>query len=433
MTATSTLDRSTQVRYMLGMVIDTIGSGAYVPVSLLFFHHVTGLPLTHVGFVMSTGALLSLVGNPVAGLLVDRYGARSVVVGGYLVRAAGFSCYPLVHGQAQMFAVVSLVALGDGSFPPSMQAFVAEIAIGSSRDRLIAAQRSLRNAGLGVGGLIAGLALGIGSDAAYRSIVLVSGAAFVVAGILIRSIPVAGSAGRAARAGASAGGFRTVWRNRPFMALTAVNVPTAFGYAVLTVSLPVYITQNLGANASLAGVLFAVNTVGIALLQIPVTRLLARRRRTRSAAVGGAVFSLSFLSFAALNTLSVGTVLLVGVFAATLLFTVGELLHGAAASALAASAAPEETRGRHLSIYQLSWALPTALAPAVLTALLALSPTTMWLLLAVGVACSALCMVRLEPILPEHSVHPGRPVTPVVQQGGFVPPAADTPGVPKEA
>jgi len=325
------------------------------------------------------------------------------------VRAAGFASYPLVHSQGPMFCAVVLVALGDGAFPPSMQAFVAEVAVGTNRDKLIAAQRSLRNAGLGLGGLIAGAALGLSSDSAYIAIILGSAAAFIAAAVLISTV----ASRRVLVRNRQPGSFREVFSNRPFIALTLINIPTAFGYSVLSVSLPVYLTQQLHAQTSVAGLVFAVNTVGIAALQIPVTRLLARRRRTRSAAAGGAVFSLSFLFFAALGPFPLGAWLMVGVFAATLLFTAGELLHGAAASALAASAAPELTRGRHLAVYQLSWGIPTALAPAVLTALLARSPVAMWLVLAAGVAFSATCLIRLEPRLPTTSVQPGIAVTTV--------------------
>ena len=373
---------SGQLRYMLGMLVDATGSGMYLPLSLLYFHHTTGLPIAQVGAIMTAAALAGLVSNPITGVLVDRYGARAVVVGGYLLRAAGFATYPLVHSAVPMFGIVALVAFGDVSFSPSIQSFIAEIAQGAARDRLLAAQRSLRNAGLGAGGLIAGSALALGSDAAYHAIVFTSAAAFVVAAALIRTIPTS----RATRPAAAPTrrGYRLVAHNRPFLALTLLNVPTAFGYMVLTVSLPLYITQELGAPSSLVGVLYAVNTVGIAALQIPVTRVLTRYRRTRAVALGATVFACSFVSFAVLGVMSTGTALMVGVFAATAAFTVGELLHGATASALVAGAAPEATRGRHLAVYQLSWAIPTALAPALLTALLSLSATGMWLLLAVG-------------------------------------------------
>ncbi|WP_322769059.1 MFS transporter, partial [Frankia sp. Cr1] len=395
---------STRARYLLGMVVDSTGSGMYLPLSLLYFHHTTGLPIAQVGAIMTAAALLGLVSNPVTGVLVDRHGARAVVVGGYLLRAVGFATYPLVDSAVPLFIVVALVAFGDVSFSPSIQSFIAEIAQGAARDRLIAAQRSLRNAGLGAGGLIAGSTLALGTDAAYHAIVLTSGVAFVVAAAIIRTIPTAHVAGPTAVRTPTRHGYRLVARNRPFLALTMLNVPTAFGYMVLSVSLPIYTTQKLGAPTSLVGALYAVNTVGIAALQMPVTRILTRYRRTRAVALGASVFALSFVSFAVLGMMSAGAVLMVGVFAATAVFTAGELLHGATASALVASAAPEATRGRHLAVYQLSWAIPTALAPAALTALLSLSATGMWLILAVGVTGSALGMIHLEGSLPEQAV-----------------------------
>ena len=397
------------MRYMLGMVVDATGSGMYLPLSLLYFHHNTGLSITRVGAIISAAAILGLVSNPITGVLVDRYGARAVVVGGYLVRAAAFACYPLVHDPVPLFLAVLVMAIGDVSFSPSIQSFIAEIAEGAARDRLIAAQRSLRNAGLGAGGLIAGAGLALSSDRAYHAIVLGSAVAFTIAAVLIRSIPTRARTATVARA---ARGYRLVARNRPFLALTLLNVPVAFGYMVLAVSLPVYVTQDLGQPSSLVGVLYAVNTVGIAVLQIPVTRLLTHYRRTRMVALGATVFAASFLAYAVLGVVSTGTALIIGVFAATATFTVGELMHGATASAMVASAAPAETRGRHLAVYQLSWAVPTALAPAVLTGLLSASPTGMWLVLAVGAGIAATGVLRLEPRLPRAAVLPGTPPPP---------------------
>jgi MFS family permease len=402
---------STQTRYMLGMVVDATGAGMYLPLSLLYFHHVTGLPIAQVGVLMSAAAVLGLISNPLTGVLIDRFGARTVVVGGYLVRAAGFAMYPLVDNGVVMFVVVAIVAFGDVSFSPSIQSFIAEIVQGAARDKLLAAQRSLRNAGLGVGGLIAGALLAVGNDAAYHAIVLTTACTYVAAAGLIRTIPN-GRTFVPATGASRKRGYRLVARNRPFLALTLLNIPSAFGYMVLAVSLPVYLTQELHTSSSLVGVLYAVNTVGIALLQIPVTRALIRYRRTRAVALGATVFAVSFIAFAVLGILSTGLVLIIGVFAATALFTAGELMHGATASALVASAAPEATRGRHLAVYQLSWAIPTALAPAVLTGLMSLSPTVMWLLLAAGVCVTALGMLRLEHSLPATAVSSAAVATP---------------------
>jgi MFS family permease len=401
---------SIQTKYLMGMVVDSIGVGMFLPLSLLYFHHVTGLSITQVGTIMSSAAVVGLLGNPMTGLLIDRFGARTVVIGVYLLRAAGFATYPLVDNGVLMFIVVTLVALGDVSFSPSITSFIAEIVQGSGRDKLLGAQRSMRNAGQGAGGLIAGALLAFGSDAAFNAIVLITAGTFLAAAAVMRTIPN----GRTVGAGGASRkrGYRLVARNRPFLTLTLLNIPIAFGYMVLAVSLPVYLTQELHTSSSLIGVLYAVNTVGIAVLQIPVTRMLIRYRRTRAVALGVTVFAASFLAFAVLGLISEGSVLLVGVFAATGLFTAGELMHGATASALVASAAPEATRGRHLAVYQLSWSVPNALAPAVLTALMSLSPTALWLILAAGIGGAAVGMLRLEPRLPEEAVRP-IPIAPV--------------------
>ncbi|SDG49130.1 Na+/melibiose symporter [Lentzea fradiae] len=392
-----------RTRYLAGMVVDATGAGMYLPLSLLYFHHVTGMPIERVGVLMTAGALFALVGNPIAGTLVDRFGARAVVVGGYLVRAAGFALYPFVDSASGMFLAVALVAVGDGSFPPSIQSLVAEITQGADRDKLLAAQRSLRNAGLGAGGLVAAGALALGSDAAYQLIVLGTSGMFVLAALIIGSIPHRPVA--RPRSGVKGGGYRVVLGNRPFLVLTALNVPVAFSYMVLAVALPVYVTTKLGAPTAVVGTLYAVNTIGIALLQIPVTRSLVRFPRTRTTAAGAGVIGVSFVLYAALGAVSSSdSVLLVGAFAATALFTLGELMHGATASALVSSAAPVETRGRHLSVYQFSWAIPTATAPALLTWLMSFSATGMWLVLATGVAVSALALLRLEPRLPREAV-----------------------------
>ncbi|MBW4701791.1 MFS transporter [Micromonospora sp. RL09-050-HVF-A] len=399
--------RGVQGRYMAAMVIDATGSGMYLPLSLIYFQHSTGLSVGRVGAIVSAAAVLGLIANPLTGVLVDRFGARAVVVGGYLLRAAAFACYPLVDSAGPLFLAVLVVAFGDVSFSPSVHSLVAEIATGSARDKLIAAQRSLRNAGLGAGGLLAGAALTVRADRAFTVIVLTAAVAFTVAAGLIRAIPVQGGRPDAtAPAAAARRGYRLVARNRPFLALTLLNVPTAFGYMVLSVSLPVYVTLHLGQPASLVGALYAVNTIGIAVAQIPVTRALTRFRRSRAVAAGAGIFGLSFVSFAVLGATAGGAVLLAGVFAATGLFTVGELLHGATASALVVNAAPAQTRGRHLAVYQLSWAVPGALAPAVLTGLLSLSPTGMWLVLAVGVVVAAVGVLRLEPHLPPEALRP---------------------------
>ncbi|MCC3775132.1 MFS transporter [Streptomyces sp. UNOB3_S3] len=397
-------------RYLAAVSAEAVGGGMYVPVSLLYFHRVAGLPLGQVGGALTVAALVGLAVSPFFGALVDRLGARTVVALGFAVRAVGFVCYPFVHQWWQLLAAATLVAVGDRSFQASIQALISELAQGAERQRMIATQSSLRNAGFGVGGLLASLALAVDADWAYHAVVLGSGAGLALAAVLVAGLPSgrvpADAATAATAAGKAAGGYGAVLRDRPYLGLTLATVPLAFCYSSLSVILPVYTTQTLHASASLPGLLFTANTVLVALAQVPVNSWTSKWRRTRVAAMGGVVFAASFLGFAVLSALDGGVVLVSGLLLTTVLYTGGELLHSPSSGALSTDAAPDALRGRYLAVYYLSWSVAKAAAPALFTTLLAVSPNLTWLLLAGGVLIGSLAMLRLEPRLPAHAVRP---------------------------
>lgn len=51
-------------RFVAAIVIDSIGTGAFVPVSMLFFLATTSLTLVQVGVALTTAGLLALPAGP---------------------------------------------------------------------------------------------------------------------------------------------------------------------------------------------------------------------------------------------------------------------------------------------------------------------------------------------------------------------------------
>src|SRR6201987_460999 len=90
------------VRSQPGLVgaflIDAVGTGMFIPFSLLFFLATTSLPLTRIGVALSLAALGRVPATIVAGPLSDRFGPRAAIVGSPLLQAAGFAGYLFVHG-----------------------------------------------------------------------------------------------------------------------------------------------------------------------------------------------------------------------------------------------------------------------------------------------------------------------------------------------
>ncbi|MGW5636146.1 MFS transporter [Streptomyces sp. NPDC003832] len=390
-----------------GIAVDAVGSGMYVPFSLVFFAHVTGLPLPLIGLVLTVTGLVGIAAVPLVGIVVDRFGARVTQISLYVVRGVSFACFPLADTLPLFVVVALLTSVGTRAFRPAQDARLAELAEGTDRDRLQALSRSLSNAGLGAGTLIASVVIATAGDFGYTVTAWVNGASFLAAGFLASRTPAAPPRAPAPPR-ARGGGYRVVAKDRPFLTLVCANLCVALGFSALTALLPLYATGWLDLPEGLLGSAFLLNTVVCATLGVPVAAL-ARRRftsRTRAAAAGAALFAVAFLAQAALGTVRPQSVplILAGLLGAVLVMTVGEMLYSPSSGALSQFAAPRELRGRYLATYQLSWSLAYALGPTVFTALLTVDGRLPWLLVAATAALGSLLMVRLERRLPAEAV-----------------------------
>jgi MFS family permease len=398
--------------YLTGLFVDALGSGLYLPLTLLFVHKVTGLAVDVVGLGITVAAFAGLAANPIAGAVCDRFGARKVIIASYLVRVAGFACYPLVHSFPAFVAVAALVAAGDRSFYPANSAYIADLAEGAARDRLYALVRAGRNVGFGLGGLFAAGAVQIGGGIGYQLVAIFNAASFLVAAILLAAT------GRACQRGEAAprsdrrsrptvlGGYGSVLTDRPFRRLVFAEMAFTVTHSALPVAMPVYAVLVLHAPAGLLGVLFTLNTILVAAGQLPVLRWQQAARRTHAMAFAGIVFIGSFATFAGLAALPGRVAVSIGLVAGTVLYTLGELLHTTPSASLAAGTAPPSQRGRYLAVYQLTWAISAILTPVGFTAVIGFNPYLFWTVLAAAVALASATMIRLAPHLPADAVRP---------------------------
>ncbi|MGY4920761.1 MFS transporter [Streptomyces sp. 900116325] len=391
------------------MFVDALGSGLYLPLTLVFIHEVTGLSATSVGLAVTVAAAAGLAANPLAGILIDRFGSRSILIGTYLLRALGFALYPLVGSFPALIAVAALIAVGDRAYYPATSSYTAAIASGADRDRLYAYVAMARNVGFGLGGLLSTAALSVIGDHGFVVMAVVNAASFVgAAGCLAFAGPRLhtelkqnGAAPRQQH-----GGYRAILSDRPFLSLVGAEQAFTLVHSVLPVALPVYVVVVLGAPPAVLGVLYTLNTLLLVVGQLPVRKLQARARRTHALALGGAVFAASCGAYAAVAYLPEGGWQLAGLVAATLVYTAGELMHTAPSSALAAVIAPPAVRRRYLAVYQLTWAVSGILAPAGFSALLDVATPLLWIVLGFLLVIACVMVLRLSGRLPAAAVFP---------------------------
>jgi MFS family permease len=383
-------------RFVTAIAIDATGSGVFMPVSMLYFLVTTDLSLVQIGAAISLASAVALPTGPLIGGLVDRYGAKRVLQAGNLLQAVGFLAYLLTDSFVALTLWTVVVTVGRTAFWGSYGNIVAAISAPGEREKWFGFLGALRNVGFAVGGLLAGLAITVGTSAAYLSVVLVNAVSYVVAFALLLAVP---STPRTAHRTPD-GAWGTVLRDRPYRLLWVNQLVYSTAMMVLNFAIPVYATAVLDLPGWVTGAVFTINTVMVGFGQGLVVRGMTGRARWRVLLGADLVFAASFVVLLGASRLPIalGTaVLLVG----SLVYTVGELLGGPVLGALSAEAAPEQLRGRYLSLIQLAWNVASTISPVAFAWLLDRGSSPIWLALVTVALLGAALAARLGRVLPE--------------------------------
>ena len=399
---------------MTAIGIDAVGSGVWMPVSMIFFLATTDLSLVQVGLALSLASLLSLPVAVLVGQQVDRHGSKRVLQTGNALQAVSFLAYPFVDQVWSVAFVVAISVIGRTAFWGSYSPMVTLISPPGERELWFGFLGALRNAGFAIGGIVAGIALTLDATSLYYAVALLNAVSYVVSFVLLAGVAVDESAERArhrdqggpGEPGEVVGGWATVLRDRGYRWLIASNLGYALTSSALNVAIPVYVVEMLGLPGWVSAAVFVINTLMIGVGQGLVVQRMTGAIRARIVALGAVLTAASFLVLwgaAPLGVVAATTVVLVG----AVVYTVGELVAGPVLTTLAAESPPPALRGRYVATYQLSWNVATGVAPLLYAWLLAQGSGTAWLSLTAIALLGGLATVPMRHRL----AHAGRVVT----------------------
>ncbi|MGH3773528.1 MAG: MFS transporter [Pseudonocardiaceae bacterium] len=388
------------------LVIDSVGNGLFLSLSLVFFTQLTDVPLDLLGVLISVANAITLPIPVWAGVLADRLGALPLVIGAQVMQALGYLAYSWVAEPVGIFLATSLVAVGVRFFWSSIFTAVADYADGSSstmgKDSWFAWANMARTAGLGLGGLVTGAVIGSGHDTAYRAIACGAAGCFAAAAAAITAFVRAPR--RQQDVGHGSAGYGTMLRDRPFLVMTGINTVFAMTSMMLAFALPTFVRAGLGGPAWLTSAVLVGNTVLVSVLAAPVVKRLAPYRRTRVIMAAAALWALWSFLFSGLvpGQLEWVVPVLIG---ATLPFTLAEVMHAPVSMALATAISPTEIRGRYLAAFQYSFTVAGIIAPAFFTTLFSIHRALPWAVLGAVNCLGIIAMRLLERCLPASALH----------------------------
>ena len=346
----------TEGRWLLSTVaIQTLGRGLTLPFTIIYLHEVRGFDLGLSGALMSLIAITGLIVTGPGGTLIDRYGARAVLLSGLAAMIAG--CTLLAFATHPAVAAVALVLIGVnfGVSWPGFNALIATVVQGELRQQYFGINFALVNLGIGVGGIVGGFYIDVDSPETFTTIFLIDAATSLIPVALLlgplRHVRPQVHASDDGADTATNGGYREILRQPAVIWVTLLTFLAMFiGYGQMEAGFPAYARQVAEVSTRVIGFAFAINTAVIVLLQFTVLKYITGKRRTRVMWVMALVWACAWLILGAAGLLPGTVTAAIGVLAFMGVFAFGETLLQPTIPAVYNDLASDRNRGRYNAI-----------------------------------------------------------------------------------
>ncbi len=349
------------------VVFEFVGTGLVLPFWVVYLHEVRHFSLSTSGLLLGIQPLAGLLAVGPGGAMIDRLGARRVLVATLLFVMAG----ELVMAFATTVPVAALAmvlsGLAFGVSWPASQTMVATVVPTAIRQRYFGVNFSLLNLGIGLGGLIGGAWVDVERAWTFQVIYLADAATFLPPLLLLLG-PLRHVAGRPEHdhVDVATPSYREVLRLPGIPMLTLLTFVASFvAYAQLNTGMPAYARVVSEVSTQGLGIAFACNTLVIVVLQLVVLQRIEGRRRTRVMVVMALIWALAWLLMGASGLMpgTLGATLLIAACASV--FALGETLLQPTLPAMTNDLTTDRLRGRTNALTSGAFQLPMVLAPPV--------------------------------------------------------------------
>ncbi|MFD6529018.1 MFS transporter [Streptomyces sp. NPDC060184] len=353
-----------------------VGNGLFNAASALYFTQVVGLPAAEVGAALTIAGVIGLCAGIPGGHLADRRGARPVMMLALAAQALSMTALVLVRSGTALAVVATVDQIAAAAGGAAWGTLVVRVG-GDRPARFRAKLRTFVNLGVVLGTVGAGLALAADSRGAYVALILGNAASFALCAALLLLLPRF-----PVRAAPPRQGRRLALADRPFLTFTALYGAMGLQYPVVSLLLPIWISEHTEAPRWTVAALFAVNAAFCVLTQTRIgSRVETPHDGGRAFRTAGLLFLVSCPMMALAAFIPVWAAAGV-ILAAVFVHSLGEVWESSAAFALGFGLAPDHAQGQYQGLFGLGFSAGQALAPAILTTVVLGLGTTGWLLLA---------------------------------------------------
>ncbi|MEO6702245.1 MAG: MFS transporter [Jatrophihabitantaceae bacterium] len=349
-----------------------LGSGAFYAISAIFFSQVIGLRAAQISFGLACAGIAGVLGALTGGYVAARVGSRATLLVSLLILGPTIACYTLANGELSFVLLASSISIIRGSASTARTALIASVYTGAERVGLRARLRVVTNIAVGLGAVLAGIALAVGTRTAFSTAVVLVGVL-----TLLSALPMLGGGirddrvhrprtGTGRRKARSTG--QSPFADPRYLGVTLLVGINAMYFALIDFGVPLWVTQHTAAPRAIVSILIATNTAVVVLTQVAASRGTHELIGAGRAAFRGAsLIAIACLVFAGSGRGgAVPAVILL--FVAVLVMSGGEALGEAGSWGLTMEMANPNNQARYQGVAEMAYTGGQTLGPLVISA-----------------------------------------------------------------
>jgi predicted MFS family arabinose efflux permease len=360
-----------------------------LPFLVLYITRSLQFSAAEAGFVLTVYGIGAIITAPLSGRLSDRIGPLRVMKLSLFFSGAILFILPFAERLPEIFAITFIWAITGEALRPASMAIISDVVAAEQRKAAFALNRLAINLGMSVGPVIGGFL----AEVSFKALFFVDGATSIAAGLILvasrwrlsfTDTPPALSHDTPSVKPLS------VLADYHYLYFLIAFIPVQIVFFQSNAAMPLFLVRDLGMTESVYGMLFAINTVLIVLLEVPLNTAMANWPHRPALALG------AFLCGAGFGALAFVT----GFWSAAatiVLWTFAEMILFPGSAAYVADLAPANRRGEYMGLYTMGFSVAFAVGPWIGAVVYEkFGGRTLWIASFITGCISALMMTRLR-------------------------------------
>lgn len=377
-------------RITLATFISTFGNGLFMTTGIIYFSLIVGLGAQKVALAFSLSGALSLLLSVPTGHIVDRFPPRRIAVLSQMAQGVAAAALIFTKNWWLLLIVLSLDSIFEGFGQTARMAVIAMMGEGEERVVIRAYTRAVTNLGIAFGTVVAGFALAINTETAYKTMIAVDALTFFLAAFAYLRVD-----NFSASLQNKESFDWSILKDYRYIKAMILSGLMSMHFILQNVAIPLWVVKETNAPRWWVSVIMLINTISVVLFQVRMSKGVgdakSAARQFQSAGFFIAVACL-FYAFSKDVHLYLASALLV---IAMLVHVVGELQASTGSWSIAFELADQNRQGAYQGLWRMGFGSMNVIGPSLVTFLAIGLGQVGWIIMSIYFATVGVLMKKV--------------------------------------